>query len=276
MSGLFPHREHTDPWFRIGRLEVTTTMFVVLAVTAAIIPWVITGAGWTALTYYNPASLARAEVWRLFSWPFAEGLSNTLWSVINLFMLWYFGTSLESQIGRKPMAGLLIAIWASLTASYSVAALLFGTGASLVGIGMVQFLLLLVWIGEYPHARFLFNIPAWVFGAVILGVQLLVMLAYSQWASLVAVLLSLGFVAIAARRAGLLREQSWIPGQPRTPRRPKKQRVPRAQTKAAERRVSDQERMDALLDQINEKGLHSLTPSQRKELKTLSDRRRQG
>jgi signal transduction histidine kinase len=277
MSGLFPHREHTDPWFRIGRLEVNTTMFVVLAVVVAILPWVITGPNWTATTYYNPGLLTRAEVWRLFTWPFAEGLSNTLWSVINLFMLWYFGTSLESQIGRKPMAGLFVAIWAILTASYSVAAILFiGSSTVLYGIGMVQFLLLLVWIAEYPHARFLFNIPAWVFGAVILGVQLLVMIAYGQYASLVALLLSLAFVAIAARRAGLLREYSWIPGQPRSPRRPKTKRRPRSEVKAAERRASDQERMDALLDQINEKGLHSLSPAQRKELKTLSDRRRQG
>jgi len=243
-------------------------------VAVSIGPWVITGAGWTAATYYSPGLLARGEVWRLVTWPFAEGLSNTLWSVVNLFMLWYFGTSLESEIGRKPMAGLLVAIWATLTASYSVTALLFGSSSTLIGIGMVQFLLLLVWIAEYPHARFLFNIPAWVFGAVILGVQLLVMLAYGQYASLVALLLSLAFVAIAARRAGLLRDFGWIPGQPRQPRRPKKQRVPRAQAKAAERRASDQERMDALLDQINDQGLHSLTPSQRKELKTLSDRRR--
>jgi len=34
--------------------------------------------------------------------------------------------------------------------------------------------------------------------------------------------------------------------------------------------------MDQLLDQISEHGLHSLSEAQRKELKKLSDRRRQG
>lgn len=274
MSGLFPYREHTDPWFRIGRLEVTTVMFAVLVVAAGIIPWVFTGGGWTMATYYSPTLLVDGEAWRLFTWPFSEGLSQSFWSVITLFMLWYFGSMLEGQIGRKAMAGFLLTTWALLTATYSLTGWLFSAGSVLMGVGMVQFLLLLLWIAEYPTARFLFNIPAWAFGAVIVAVQMLMMLARADAAGLLSLLLSFAFVAMAARRAGLLTAYEWIPGR-RGQRRPKKQRVPRTEVRAAERRASDQERMDQLLDQISEHGLHSLTDAQRKELKKLSDRRRQ-
>lgn len=274
MSGLFPHREHTDPWFRIGRLEVNTTMFVVLAVVVSWLGWVVVGPNWTAELAYSPHDLAFGQVWRIFTWPFAGGLS--LFGVLNLFFFWYFGTELEGQIGRLQMAGLLVGIWGSLTLSYTIGALIFSSPAYLSGIGLVEFLLLLIWIAEYPRRPLFFGIPAWVFGTVIVAVDILTRVAYRDFISLFALLLSLVFVAVSARRSGLLREYAWIPGQPRSPRRPKTKRPPRSEVKAAERRASDQERMDALLDQINEKGLHSLTPAQRKELKALSDRRRQG
>lgn len=275
MSGLFSYREHTDPWFRIGRFEVTTVVFATLAVAAGIIPWVFTGGAWTNATYYHPFLLLDGEAWRLFSWPFAEGLSGSFWSVLTLFLFWYFGSMLEGQIGRKPMAGFLVTIWLVLTLSYSLTGWLFSGGGALMGLGTIELLILLTWIAEYPNARFLFNIPAWVFGAVILAVQVLTYVAYQQTASLLALLLSLAFVAMAARSAGLLSAYAWIPGR-RGQRPAKKPRVPRAEARAAERKASDQERMDQLLDQISEQGLHSLTDAQRKELKKLSDRRRQG
>jgi hypothetical protein len=272
MSGLFPQREHTDPWFRIGRLEVSSVMFVVLAVVTSWLGWVVLR-DWTSLLAYSPQAMAGGQVWRLISWPFAGGLS--LWSVLTLFFFWYFGTELESQIGRRSMLGLLLGIWGSLTITYTLTAFLFSSTTALAGIDLIEFMLLLLWIAEYPGRPLFFGIKAWVFGAVILGVQALTMVAYRDIAGLLALILSLALVAIAARRSGLLAHFAWIPGRPGK-RRPKPVKVPRAQVKATARRASDQERMDTLLDQISEHGLHSLSEAQRKELKKLSDRRRQG
>jgi hypothetical protein len=271
MSGLFGYRQHTDPWFRIGRLEVGTTMFVVLLSVAFIVPSVaIANQGWVRATYYHPSLLADGQLWRLCTWPFAEGLS--IWSALAVFMLWYFGTMLEGQIGRNAMARLLIGIWATSTITYSLAAYLLPATA-LYGVGTIEFMLVLIWIGEYPTARFVFNIPAWVFGAVILALSLLQPLGVGDYASPLALLLALVPVAIIARTTGLLSTHSWIPGAPRT-RKPKAPKVPRAEAKQAERRASDRQRLDELLDQINDQGIHSLTEGQRKELKKLSDRRR--
>lgn len=272
MSGLFPHREHTDPWFRIGRLEITTVMFVVLAVVVSWLSWAFVQE-WTQLLAYTPSLLAGGEIWRIFTWPFSGGLS--FFGALNLFFFWYFGTELENQIGRRRMAGLLLGIWGSLTVAFTLVAVVFSSNNYLIGIGLIEFLLLLLWIAEYPRRPLFFGIQAWVFGVVIVAIDVLLMIADGDYVGLLSMVLALVFVAVAARRSGLLSEYAWIPGRPGAPR-PKVAKAPRAQAKASERRASDQERMDQLLDQISEHGLHSLSEAQRKELKKLSDRRRQG
>ncbi len=274
MSGFYPHREHTEPWFRLGRLEVSSVMFVVLLVAASWLAWVIVGPIWTQTLAFIPADVASGQAWRIFTWPLADGLS--LWGALTLFFFWYFGTELEGQIGRRRMASLLVGIWGSLTVAYTTIAVIFSaTSIALIGISLVEFLLLLIWIAEYPLRPLFFRIPAWIFGVVIVGVQILSMIAYRQLVSLLTLVLALVLVAVAARRSGLLAAYSWIPGRPAA-QRPRVARVPRAQQRAAHRSSTDQEHMDALLDQIHEHGLHSLTTAQRNELKKLSDRRRQG
>ncbi|NHB85826.1 hypothetical protein G7085_18075 [Tessaracoccus sp. HDW20] len=86
------------------------------------------------------------------------------------------------------------------------------SGTGLAGLRMVEFSLLLIWIAEWPTRRFFFNIPAWVFGLVILALQVLPMLAFREWGALLGLILSLALVAIAARRVGLLSQYQWLPG----------------------------------------------------------------
>ena len=59
--------------------------------------------------------------------------------------------------------------------------------------------------------------------------------------------------------------------------RPRKARVTaadRAAAKQANRRASDRERLDTLLDKINDQGLQSLSEAERKELVDLRNRLR--
>lgn len=273
MSGLFASRgSSSEPWFRLGRLEVSTVMFVVLAVVASWLAWVAVP-NLPARLFYTPSAVAAGEVWRLVTWPFANELG--LWGVLYLFFFWYFGTELERQIGRMPMLWLLVGIWASITVAATVVALGLGGGLSIAGIGLVQFALLLIWIAEYPNRPFFFGIPAWVVGVVLVGVQALVMLAARDGESLLSLLLSLVMVAVVARRIGLLTDYAWIPGGRRP--RPSGGRTPRVSgrpSRGERRMMSDKERLDALLDRINEQGIQSLTDAQRRELMRLRDRLR--
>ncbi len=276
MSGLFASRGSAgEPWFRVGRLEVGTVMLVVLGVVASWLAWVV-APGLPQALAYAPELLGSGQVWRLVTWPLANDLS--LWSIISLFFFWYFGTDLERAIGRTPMAWLLVGIWGSLTAAATAVGLLLAGGWGLAGISVVQFAVLLVWIAEYPDRRFLFNIPAWVFGLVLVALQVLQAVAARDLGGLLSLLLGLALIAITARRVGLLSHFSWIPGAVGS-RRPRQRvrrepKVSRAQARQDARSMTDRERLDALLDQINERGLNSLTDAERKELLRLRDRLR--
>lgn len=274
MSGFFgPRDDHSEPWFRIGRLEVTTVVLVVLVAVGFGLAWVAMPS-LPATLLYTPEAVAAGEVWRLVTWPFANILD--LWTVITLALFWYFGTEIERLIGHARMVWLLLGMWASLTAAYTVVALILGGGGGLAGLGTIEFLLLLLWIAEYPSRPFFFSIPAWVVGAVLVGVQILGLLAARDISGLLSLVFSFVLVAIVARSVGLLGEYAWIPGRvvrgrPVTARAP---RMSRSSTRQASRHASDRERLDALLDQINAGGLNSLTESQRRELMKLRDRLR--
>lgn len=276
MSDRFwPVHSEQEPWFRLGRVEVTTTTFLVGVTAISWLVWVFSGTRSTQWFYFSVDALSSGQVWRLITWPFAGALD--LWALLIAVMLWYFGNMLEQSIGRTRMAWLLVGIWASVTVANTAVALLMSSQGELAGISLIEFAVLLLWIAEYPHARFLFNIPAWIFGLAIVGIQVLQLVAYGMWTALLALVLSMVFIAIAARMSGLLSDYAWIPGKPqaRNPK-PKPAKVPRKQARESARQASDQERMDALLDQISQHGLQSLSTAQRKELKKLSDRRRNG
>jgi len=277
MSRLWPERSG-DAWARIGRLEVTTVMAVVLITVAGWLVWVVTPS-MTAALAFTPDLLLAGHLWRPFTWPVAGELS--LFGVLNLFFFWYFGTELENQIGRLRMARLLVGVWASLTIAALVAGLLLPGTVGLAGIGLIEFLVLLLWVAEYPNRPLFFGIRAWVFGAVLLGVQLLLMVAGRDVTGLLSLLLSLVLVALVAKRQGLLGEYAFIPGAVRPQqaqrRRPARAtRAERQQAKQASVRASDRERLDQLLDRINESGIGALTDAERKELTAIRDRLRKG
>ena len=168
----------SDGWFRLGRLEVTSTIAVVLLgavgiVFAAFVP------GLTALATFIPTAVLDGQLWRVVTWPWLDQVS--LWSLLTLAMLWFFGSDLEREIGRRSMAWLYVGCWAILTALSLGVGLLLG-GGFMLGLGTVQLLVLLLWIADNPRRPFFFGIPAWVIGLVIVVMQLLTMIAVrSSW-----------------------------------------------------------------------------------------------
>ncbi|WP_297108144.1 rhomboid family intramembrane serine protease [Tessaracoccus sp.] len=268
-----------EGWFRIGRVHVTTTVGVVLLGALGMLAAVVLS-GLPAALFYVPQHLAVAQVWRVFTWPLADSVS--FWSVLNLFFLWLFGRDLESQVGRSRMAWLFVGIWLSITVSVSLVGTIL-PGAVAAGLQLVEFAILLLWIAESPMRQFMFGIRAWVFGAVLLGIQVLQLIGSRMWPTLISLLLSLALSAIAARAVGLLDAYAWIPGggRPATPSAPRPAKAAKpmkahthAQHNAPKRHVSDEERIDQLLDKINAEGIGSLTKGERAELEKLRQRRR--
>lgn len=268
-----------DAWFRLGRLNVTSTMAVVLLGAASLLLWAFLP-GVPAALLYAPQLALGGEVWRLFTWPLADTIS--LWSVINLALLWYFGRDLEAGIGKRKMAWLYGGIWLAMTLSTTVVGLLL-PGAAAAGLQLVEFAVLLLWIAESPNRQFFFGIPAWVFGVVLVAIQVLQYIGYRAWPVLLNLVVSLALVAVFARGVGLLSAYPWIPGgkRARSPRaaasRPTASRPTApapSRVRAERRRVTDEERIDQLLDKISAHGIHSLTKAERAELEKLRQRRR--
>jgi hypothetical protein len=145
-------------------------------------------------------------------------------------------------------------------------------------------MVLLVFIAEYPHARFFFNIPGWVIGAVIIALYVLGYVGNRQWLYLINFLLGLVLTALVARSWGLMSEWGQVP-QIRVKRRTRRKRrrsqpgapsvVQGPWQPAPTPPVSrDQAELDALLDKISAGGMESLTDQERDQLMVLRDRLR--
>ncbi len=271
MSAFNPSQSRDDYWFRLGRIQMTSTLVVVLIGLFGMLAWVFSGGATRGLAFV-PEAVFAGQVWRIFTWPLVESLS--LWSVLTLVMLWYFGREVEATIGRNSMAKLFAGAWVSFTLSALILGVLL-PGVVLAGLNLVQFAILLLFIAENPRRPFFFGIPAWVLGSVLLGIQILQMVGYRAWGSLFVLLFGLFGVAIAAKRVGLLSNTKVIPGgtrpKSRTTSRPT---APRQPSRHERRHVSDEDRMDALLGKISDGGIHSLTKGERAELEKLRQRRR--
>lgn len=276
MSSFFQPRSEADSWFQMGSLSVTTTVFTTLLVALGTVVGAFVGLANT--TAFTPAlAIQEGQLWRLFTWPFVDTVS--IWTIITFLIFWYFGSFLEQTLGKERMAWFLVMVWAVTTVAHVVAGILLPASTVLYGLRMFQLVILLLFIAEAPQRRFFFGIPAWVLGAVILGLQLLSMVSFRDWGGLLGLLLTLFGVAVFARRLGLLSQYDWLPGSPTQKRQKQQKRQKRphaarpARGAASKRHMSDEERMDELLGKISAGGLHSLTQKERAELEKLRQRR---
>ena len=280
-------RGPSDPWFRIGSLDVTTTVFVVLLGVVAMFLWAANPSIIDPLLLLS-AKVRQGQVWRIVSWPAYNPPS--LGAVISLAIFWWFGRDLESLFGRQRFVWFLLAI--------TIIPGIVATGLSLDQ-GSLRFIELAVFVAfaaEHPLARFFFGIPAWVIAAVIVGIDILQMLGLRQGRQifflLVVLLTSLLMLRAYGHGEAIARvvPQIKLParrGQP-SARRGSTRRRPRGAPAAEPRpivvqgpwqpatpdEVARQARIDSLLDKIAAAGLDSLTNDERKWLNDASKRSR--
>ena len=280
-GGRYPH----EPWFHIGSLGVTTTWLVVFASIVGLVLFAAMGGeGVANALALVQANVAELKLWTLVTWPFAYPQFN-LFDVLAIFFFWYFGSDLErNELGRVRFAWMLVAF----TAVLSVLAVFFGSvldpSYALFGLGMLEMMVVLVWIAQWPDRMFLFNIPAWLFGVILVGIQLIQYLGYRSWVMLLVFVVGLFINAFVARQFGLLDRFAWIPvvaGQPKPAKPAKAKKRKSGPTVVAGPWESssttvpkDEQRMDELLEKIHAQGADSLTNKEKKELMQLRERRR--
>ncbi len=294
MAGRFSYsspesRYGGTPWFKVGDVDVGTAVLVALACAVSMFVWAIDRA--LLEPFVLIADKVRSgQIWRLVTWPFPT--EPDFWAVITIAIFWYFGRELEGLLGRNRFAWFL----GILTIVPAVIATL--VGFNVYGLEYLQLGVFIVFIAEHPTARFFFNIPGWVIGAVIVGLQVLQLAGNRNGDGLVFLLVLLVTAGLAARSFGLATQLPWIPVLPMPgagveKSSPKKRRkggspattrsrqtvvegpwaapnMPRPSPDAA----AAQAELDVLLDKISAGGLDSLTSDEKKRLNELSKRLR--
>ena len=200
----FPGRRgHDDPWFRIGTIDVNTSLLVALMCGISLFVWALSP---DALLYLAllPDEVKSGQIWRLFTWPLWNKPDN-VWTVLTIAMLWYFGKELERMVGRAKFAVLLLLL-----------AIVPGIFATLLNIPLgeirsVQIAVFCLFAAEFPSVRFFFGIPAWVFAVVIVGIEVLQLVGLRESERILLLMVSLATVALAGRAFGLLSAYPWIP-----------------------------------------------------------------
>jgi membrane associated rhomboid family serine protease len=271
-----PHRRGpNDPWFRVGTVDIGSAAFLALLCVVSVFVYAIDKTLLFRLALL-PADIKSGQVWRVATWPLANGFDQQLlWVCVSIAVLWYFGSKLEEQVGRSRMAWYLTLI--------ILIPGLVGTALDLdqAGVHTVQLVVLLTFIAEYPNVRFFFGIPAWVLGAVYVAAEVLQLTGDRAGRHLVFFLVSLLVGALAGRAVGMLQAYHWIPkiSMPHRRRGPKHSRRPAviAGPWGGTTSVSaDQSELDDLLDKISASGMDSLSRSEKQRLNELSKRLRGG
>jgi hypothetical protein len=289
-----PGRGSDDGWFRLGSIEVTTSVLVVVLSIASVIEWAFEGNSGAVQSELSltPDDVVTGRIWQLLTWPLAYPYGVGLFGILAIAFFWYFGTQIESLLGKKKMAwflGMVTVglglIWVLLVELTGISNGVLSGAFQLNGINQLELMVLLVFIAEYPQIRFFFNIPGWVIGVVIIAIYVLGYVGNRQWLYLINFLLGLLLTALVARAWGLMSEWGRIP-RLRFRRSPRSRRQRKrsssgptvvqgpwqpAETPPVSR---DQAALDALLDKISAGGMDSLTDGEREQLMILRDRLR--
>ena len=290
----FSRGHGSDPWFTVGNVAVTTTVAVTALGVLGILLFVVEG-GFGPLNQALVLSddvLLRGHVWRLVTYiiPTSSGFFFGLLSLLFFYMI---GSQFEAMLGRRAFSGLFFSLLLVPAILAVVVSVLVGQGVPILGLSMVFLGIAAGFSAAMPEARSFFGIPFWVLVAFIFVIQLLSVLASRSIPGLV-MLLSTGAIGLIVTRSLGFSNVEWIPAvklpgvvsgeATPTPQaaKPAKKRGKRfgRKKKAGNTNLrsvptgpaasaSDAE-IDALLEQVSEEGVGSLTKQQKQTLERHS------
>lgn len=221
---------------------------------------------------FNSEQVLSGQVWRIFTY----GLVNppSLWFVIDMVMIVWFGRELEKFFGRRTFLFLYGGIYLLSPLIFTLIGL--WQPMSLRGVSGA-FSLFIAFATLYPNVPLLFNILAKWAAIVLLGIYTLIALAANDWISLLTLWATSGFAFAFVRfhqgQFELPRFRLWR-------KKPKLRVLPDLKTAKPERPMKpvtpagtsdSMAEVDALLDKIAKFGISSLTPKERAKLEAARE-----
>ncbi|MGH7956815.1 MAG: rhomboid family intramembrane serine protease [Opitutaceae bacterium] len=223
--------------------------------------------GWLT---FNSIQVLEGQVWRMLTY----GLVNppSLWFVIDMFMLVFFGRELEKFFGRRTF----LILYGSLYFLTPVLFTLIGLFRPMSLMGESgAFALFIAFATLYPNVALLFNILAKWVAIILVGIYTLMNLASNDWTGLISLWSTVAFAF------GFVRHQQGMITLPkfRFPQRKPKLRVlpdpvPNKKTTLTSHSARENATMaevDALLDKIATSGISSLTAKERAKLEAARE-----
>ena len=291
-----------DPWFRVGTVDVNTTIFVVGMGVLSIFVWAIEGPSHPLLSrlWFDPSSVLDGQVWRLVTWPIPN--DPDIWTLLLLAVFFMLGSQLEVAMGRRLFTTFLVALAIAPPVVVTLYHLLTGAEGFVLGLRFLELGVLVGFAMRMPNARFWPGIPAWGVAGGIIVLDLLQYIGVrGQGLSILFLLTTVAVSMLMIRSMGFAEDTHWLPKLPlpvsyggasnpaarasasTSTSRSKRRRRSRAKLTVApavtaipRRELSriEEAEMDAILDQVSERGMDSLTQQQRQRLEDHSKRLR--
>ena len=282
-----PWSRGNDPWFRIGQIDVTTTVGLIGLGIISVFVWAIEGTNHeiSRELFLAPERVLDGEIWRLITWPLVNQAS--FWTIFLFFILYMLGNQLENLMGRRTFLYLLLALTVIPAVVVTLASLSSSDPIGLFGLRFVELGVLIAFASQFPFARFWPGIPAWGIVSVIVGLQFLDALQMRSGMQALA-LLSVAITALVGMRSlGYAQDLQWIPALPLAGNLEINLAKNQHAEEGQERTICGQlqifataiqkKEIDQILDQVADEGVESLSKEQRKRLeqhsKTLRKRR---
>lgn len=295
--------ESDDPWFRVGQLAVTTTVFVSALSVAYMFVWAFEGSSrpitFRLMLYSGRSfgSVGGGEIWRLVTWPIPTEPGFLTLLLIAVF--WMLGSQLEALMGRRKFTFFLVTLTV-VPALFMTVLEFVGISGYVFGLRYVEIGVLIAFATHYSNTRFWPGIPAWGVASIIVGMSMLQAISKQREYELVLTMTMAALAPLAIRAFGFAEQHEWLPKLPLPARlsgrtrhsRHARRRPPAGQRRRSQTRgthlssvppvppplppadVAAQAQIDALLDKMGEHGLESLTEAERRTLEDLSKRLR--
>jgi len=269
-----PFSKGGEPWFKVGQIEVTTTVALLILTIIAMFWSAIEGS--TALQYLPLAtdSVTEGQVWRIISWPFYNDIS--LWTFISIVVLYLLGSQLELQLGKTEYMILISTIIILPAIIISISAFFTNqSDVSIFGIRFITLGLIIAIAAMNPFAMFFLRIPAWVLAGAFVLLELLSYLAEDENLAALFIIIISASIVLALKSLGRAHPTfDWVPAVPL----PTENTVRNKKSKKSKAKLDsilttqDEVEMNILLDKISHSGEKSLSKAEKKKLKIYSNK----